>query len=335
MDLRGSDMRARSMAMAAAGVAFGILYLFIADSLKTTEAIWLLTRSLGMMSITALFALVYTGELRLLGYKRLSRWHCLLGTATFYLAMLHGFSAAFDRFKWGKGLGFADYIGFSFTDQWLTLLSVGTLAFYVILLVGVTSSGGRIRALGFRRWKWLHYLSYAALAMVFVHSMLLGTDIKDGALGPLLFPLSVFAFSAASGLLVIRVFRRAMPDRRDLALSIMLVLVLSAVISAAATTIKADVTEVDSLSAQRGDMAYAVQSAEFVNGQLVSQANALSDQLAQARNVTSYLSGLIAQKAKEIGDAAAAGSGNVATEQPVVTIPWEEYYGHGEGEDDD
>jgi sulfoxide reductase heme-binding subunit YedZ len=329
-------MRRRDIALASAGTVFGIAYLFIADSMKATEAIWLLTRSLGLLSIAALFALVIIGELKLLGYRKPFRWHCTLGILTFYLALLHGLSAAFDRFKLGKDLTFTDYLGFRFSDQWMILLSLGTMAFYLIILVSVTSSRGRIKALGFKRWKLVHYLSYAALAIVFVHSMLLGTDMKGGLLGPLLFPLSAFTFSAATGLLVVRIFRKSLPHMKDVMLSIMLVLLLSAAVAAAATMLKADAAEVAALSAQKDDLAYAVQGTELASGQLAGQAKLLESQASYAMNVTSYLSGLIVEKAAEIGNitGAAAGSGGDATEQPVVIIPWEEYYGDGEGYDD-
>jgi methionine sulfoxide reductase heme-binding subunit len=325
-------VRRRDIVLAFAGAAFGIAYLFIADALKATEGIWLLTRSLGLLSITALFAMVIIGELKLLGYKKPFRWHCDIAILTFYLALLHGISAAFDRFKWGKGLSFTDYLGFNFSGQWMILLSMGTIAFYLIILVSVTSSSGKIKALGFRRWKLVHYLSYAVLFIVFVHSMLLGTDMKSGLLGSLLFPLSAFTFSTATGLLVIRIFKKSLHNRKDVVLSIMLMLLLCAVVTAVATVIKADATEVAALSVQRDDFAYAVQGTEATSRQLGSQAMSLEIQLEQALNVTSYLSAQIAQEA---GNATVDTpvSGDVVTEQPVVIIPWEEYYGEGEYDD--
>jgi methionine sulfoxide reductase heme-binding subunit len=326
-------VRRRDIILAFAGAVFGIAYLFIADALKATEAIWLLTRSLGLLSIAALFVMIIIGELKLLGYSRFFRWHCDIAILTFYLALLHGFSAAFDRFKWGKDLSFTDYLGFNFSGQWMILLSMGTIAFYLIILVSVTSSSSKIKALGFGRWKLVHYLSYAVLAIVFVHSMLLGTDMKSGLLGSLLFPLSAFAFSAATGILVIRIFRKSIPGRKDVMLSIMLALLLSAAVAAVATVIKADAAEVSALSSQRDDLAYAVQGTEAASRQLASQALSLESQLGQALNVTSYLSAQIAQKA---GNATVDTpvSGDVVTYQPVVIIPWEEYYGDEEEYDD-
>jgi methionine sulfoxide reductase heme-binding subunit len=55
----------------------------------------------------------------------------------------------------------------------------GALAFYCVLFVVVTSY---IRSrLGSRLWKKLHYVSYAAAALVFTHGLMIDPDLKERA----------------------------------------------------------------------------------------------------------------------------------------------------------
>jgi len=55
--------------------------------------------------------------------------------------------------------------------------SLGALAFYCVLFVVVTSY---IRSrLGSRLWKKLHYVSYAAATLLFVHGVMIDPDLKE------------------------------------------------------------------------------------------------------------------------------------------------------------
>jgi DMSO/TMAO reductase YedYZ heme-binding membrane subunit len=55
--------------------------------------------------------------------------------------------------------------------------NLGAMAFYTLLLVVVTS---HFRPkLGYRPWKKLHYLAYAAAALMFVHGTLIDPDLKN------------------------------------------------------------------------------------------------------------------------------------------------------------
>ena len=57
--------------------------------------------------------------------------------------------------------------------------NLGALAFYCVLFVVVTSYF-RSR-LGSRVWKKLHYVSYAAAALLFVHGVMIDPDLKERA----------------------------------------------------------------------------------------------------------------------------------------------------------
>jgi predicted ferric reductase len=55
--------------------------------------------------------------------------------------------------------------------------NLGAMAFYTLLLVVVTSYFRP--KLGYRPWKKLHYLAYAATALMFVHGTLIDPDLKN------------------------------------------------------------------------------------------------------------------------------------------------------------
>jgi methionine sulfoxide reductase heme-binding subunit len=61
--------------------------------------------------------------------------------------------------------------------------SVGALGLYLLIVV-IVSSYFR-RHLGFRRWKALHYLVYAAAACIFIHGILANPTLSANAVDPL------------------------------------------------------------------------------------------------------------------------------------------------------
>ncbi|RME77940.1 hypothetical protein D6774_02910 [Candidatus Woesearchaeota archaeon] len=168
------------------GSIVAILYIVLASFITTTPLIWMLTRIFGLVSFFFLFATVFLGELRLLRKVKadlaIFKYHVPFAIASFYLSLLHGISAVADNYKWGKGLHISDYLGFNFSDKWLALLSLGVLAFYLLILISITSRKRVIQFIGYKRWKKIHYLSYPLFIIAFIHSVGLGTDLKVSAL---------------------------------------------------------------------------------------------------------------------------------------------------------
>lgn len=201
----------RALRLTIIGTIVAILYTLFSNAIGETYAIWLQTRFLGLTAFFALFVVVLLGELRLLaknkGRVRLFRYHKPLAIFSTYVVLLHLITAMADNYKWGKGLSLVDYLGFTFTDQWLIFMSIGTLVFYLMLLIGVTSASKSIRFLGFKRWKIIHYLSYLAFFMAFIHSVNLGTDIKHGIIGMILKPVVIGMFLIVTGLLLTRMLK--------------------------------------------------------------------------------------------------------------------------------
>jgi len=220
---------------------FMIIYIALSISLRTSEAIWLLTRVFGLLSYAFLFMTLLLGEVRMLskvkGDAPLFRFHTPLAIFTTFLVALHFISAAAERYKWGVGLSFTDYLGAAFGDKWLVLLSMGTLAFYLMLLIGATSSSLGMRVLRYKRWKVVHFLSYLVFFIAYVHSVNLGTDIKTSILAPFIKPLILASFVVILAMLLtrvlkgLRVFRAA--EDAQLAAVFFIILIGGAVIGAA------------------------------------------------------------------------------------------------------
>jgi len=201
-------MERKTLVLIIAGAVTALLFLAFSTLITDTAAIWYETRIFGLLSFAALFLTVVIGELRVLAKSKASfplfRYHKPVAIFATFLVGLHFIAAANDNFKWGKGLSFTQYLGFSFSDKWLVLLSLGTLAFYLMLLVGLTSRTKSIQRLGFKNWKLIHYLSYVSFVIAYIHSVNLGTDIKTSSLSPLLSPLFVASFLFVVALLLTR-----------------------------------------------------------------------------------------------------------------------------------
>ncbi len=191
------------------GALATVIFVVLSSAISHTQAIWLQTRLLGLLAFTTLFLTVLLGEARLLAKNKsqvtLFRYHKPLAMFSTYLVLLHFISAVFDKYKWGKQLGFTQYLGFSFGDQWLIYLSLGTLAFYLMLLIGATSATRSIQMIGFKRWKIIHFLSYLVFLIAFIHALNLGTDVKHGVMSTFLKPAILVSFAIVTALFATRI----------------------------------------------------------------------------------------------------------------------------------
>lgn len=184
------------------------LYIVFSSMIKTSEAIWILTRVFGLLSFLGFFLVVMLGEIRMnhkvKGEFALFRFHKPLAIFSTFLVLLHFISAIFDKYKWGIYLKFTDYLGFSFGDKWLIYLSLGTIAFYLFLLIGASSANKSMQILGFKKWKLVHYGSYLAFITAYIHAINLGTDLKTSVFASVLHPLATTMFLLVTALLLLR-----------------------------------------------------------------------------------------------------------------------------------
>ncbi len=100
--------------------------------------------------------------------RRLSNWSWLvklrrmLGLYAFFYALLH-----FTTFFW------FDHF-FDLDEMWRDVLkrpfiTVGFIAFVLLIPLAVTSTNGMVRRLGGKRWQWLHRLIYVVAGLGILH----------------------------------------------------------------------------------------------------------------------------------------------------------------------
>jgi methionine sulfoxide reductase heme-binding subunit len=209
-----------------------VLYIIFSSAVRDTQLIWILTRVFGLISFAALFIAVTLGELRVLSKIKanfkLFRFHTPLAIFATFTVAAHLASAVLDNYKWGIGLTVTQYLGFSFSDKWLVFLSLGTIAFYLMLIVGLTSRTKFIQKIGYKQWKLVHYLSYIAFVIAYIHAMNLGTDVKYSVIAPYLSVVFILMFFFVISLLLTRIVNGfgAFSDQWEINLAAIFVIVL-------------------------------------------------------------------------------------------------------------
>ncbi len=141
-----------------------------------------LERALGLWALRFLIASLAVTPLRQLGGPSLVRYRRALGLLAFYYAALHlGVYMLID-----KGLDIPSIIADIVKRPYIT---VGMLAFVVLVPLAATSNAPMIRRLG-ARWRKLHRLAYLAAAAAALHFIML---VKVWPLEPLIYAALVAA----------------------------------------------------------------------------------------------------------------------------------------------
>jgi sulfoxide reductase heme-binding subunit YedZ len=123
--------------------------------------------------------------------RKLLQWHWLirlrrmLGLYSFFYAALH-----FVTFLW------FDHF-FDLADMWRDLvkrpfITVGFIAFVLLLPLAITSNNAMIKRLGGKQWQWLHRLVYVIVPLGVLHYFWMKAG-KNLLLQPTLFAVLVFA----------------------------------------------------------------------------------------------------------------------------------------------
>ena len=159
----------------------------------TTSWPWYLTRASGLVAAGLLILLMITGISMFTGYQfkimePLKSWtnHRTLGIAFSIAASVHVLSLLFDK-----------YITFTivqvfvpFTSQYKHVhigsigigsfgVALGVISMYLVVAIVITSIN-RIMTKRQTVWRWTHYLSYLVIGFIFLHSIMIGTDLKNG-----------------------------------------------------------------------------------------------------------------------------------------------------------
>lgn len=122
-----------------------------------------ITRSSGDWTLYFLcITLAITPLRRISGIHWLVRWRRMLGLYSFFYASLHLLCFVwFDHF-----FELSEIIKDVLKRPFIT---VGMLAFFLLLPLAITSTDGMIRRLGGQRWRWLHRLVYLIVPAGVLH----------------------------------------------------------------------------------------------------------------------------------------------------------------------
>jgi sulfoxide reductase heme-binding subunit YedZ len=165
------------------GMAPAVLYFYwgLTDQLGADPQN-VLERALGLWALRFLIASLAITPLRQLGGPNLIRFRRALGLLAFYYAALHlSVYMLID-----KGLDVPSIVADIIKRPYIT---VGMLAFAVLIPLAVTSNAPMIRRLG-ARWRTLHRLAYLAAAAAAFHFIML---VKVWPLEPLIYAALVAA----------------------------------------------------------------------------------------------------------------------------------------------
>jgi len=174
--LLGQDPVRRAIYIVGMLPAIWYFYLGIADQLgadpqKTLE------RLLGLWALRFLILALGITPLRRLGGPNLIRYRRALGLLAFYYAALHlTVYTVLDQ-----GLDFAAIWADIVKRPYIT---VGMLAFTILVPLAITSNNSMIRRLGGAAWQRLHRLVYIATAAAAIHFLML---VKSWTFEPLFY----------------------------------------------------------------------------------------------------------------------------------------------------
>lgn len=177
----GSDPVRRSIYIVGMVPAVWYFYAGINDRLGA-DPLNVLERALGLWALRFLVAGLAITPLRRLGGPNLIRYRRAIGLLAFYYAALH----LTTYMVLDQGLDWAAIWADIVKRPYIT---VGMLAFVVLVPLAVTSNGPSIRRLG-ARWNKLHRLVYVAAAAGALHFIML---VKVWPLEPLIYLVLVAA----------------------------------------------------------------------------------------------------------------------------------------------
>ncbi len=138
-----------------------LVYLTVTQ--QFVEPLEAITRGTGDWVLYLLcITLAITPLRRLTGWNWLVKLRRMVGLFTFFYAFMH-----FLAFLW------FDHF-FDLAEMWADVvkrpfITVGFIAFVLLIPLAVTSTNGMIRRLGGKRWQWLHRLVYLIAPLAILH----------------------------------------------------------------------------------------------------------------------------------------------------------------------
>jgi DMSO/TMAO reductase YedYZ heme-binding membrane subunit len=151
------------------------------EQTEPSPAPWYIVRAAGLVAFLFLSLSVAIGLLRKMSPRRftsLFRRHCDISYLALIFAFFHMINTLLDKYQWNLTLEDILFPGFSSNIR--IMLSAGVLAFYLMLIITLSSTTPSIIAyLKRRRWHLLHLTSYCMYLIVVVHGFILGTDLGN------------------------------------------------------------------------------------------------------------------------------------------------------------
>ena len=163
--LLGADPVRRAIYIAGMVPAVWTFYLGLTDQLGADPQNTL-ERTLGLWALRFLIVALAITPLRRLGGPSLIRYRRAIGLLAFYYACLH----LTVYLVLDKGLDLAAIWADIVKRPYIT---VGMLAFTILVPLAVTSNNAMVRRLGSRAWQRLHRLVYVATAAAAIHFVML------------------------------------------------------------------------------------------------------------------------------------------------------------------
>ncbi|HWB46607.1 MAG TPA: protein-methionine-sulfoxide reductase heme-binding subunit MsrQ [Hyphomicrobiaceae bacterium] len=174
--LLGSDPVRRALYILGMVPAVWYFYLGVNDRLGA-DPMRTLEQTLGLWALRFLIAALAVTPLRRLGGLNLIRYRRALGLLAFYYAALH----LTTYLVLDQGLNLAAIWADIVKRPYIT---IGMLAFTLLVPLAITSNGPMIRRLGGAAWQRLHRLVYVAAIAAALHFILL---VKAWPLEPLIY----------------------------------------------------------------------------------------------------------------------------------------------------
>jgi sulfoxide reductase heme-binding subunit YedZ len=177
------------------GAAFGAWYFWLALSGAWIDPVAQLEHAIGLLALKVLIAVLVISPLREWTKISLVKYRRALGVTAFFLVLYHlSVWWLLDVQEFGRVV--ADIMKRPY-------ITIGMLAFALLVPIAATSNDLSIRKLGFEAWKRIHYLSYPAIFLGGVHFVMLR---KGWQIEPLVY------LAIITVLLLMRVKWRRLPD---------------------------------------------------------------------------------------------------------------------------
>lgn len=151
------------------------------SSENETPWAWYVSRASGLVGFALLYISIFLGLVIRLPFLHkyfkpllAMNGHCWISLQAAVLALVHGIALTFDK-----------YLSFRLTDIFLpfsssykpALVALGTISFYLMIILVVTSYGRKY--LSQKIWRTIHFFNIALYVFTIIHAYNLGTDMKN------------------------------------------------------------------------------------------------------------------------------------------------------------